>query len=874
MSIRTSAGEILVSGVDVVNTTSGFANQAAGFENNPGANLANLATAASLVATAASVLLSNPVVSALAGQVNVGAGSVSLADGLTNLNQSINNLNSGTGSAGAVIDAGLSVVGAAGAIMSAIPIPQVRAAGVAMQVGASLGREGLKNGWWDGLGDLGNAIGDAIKDGFGRAKNWTWPRDPIILDLDGDGLETVGLASNVYFDHDGDGVLTKTGWAGSDDALLVWDRDVNGTIDTGAELFGDFTPLPNGTLAPNGFAALAALDSNGDDILDASDPAFAELKLWRDASQDGVSQGDELISLAEAGIVSLNLANALKNQRLSNGNTLAREGSFTRADGSESAMGEFHLAVDTFDTQFAESIAVPEELKHLPNVGGAGNVRELQQAAAQSGDVAGLLAQFQNAGTRAEQKALLDQLITAWAGTSGMAKTLEERGGTKFRFGYEAFGNERRSAHFIPAAIVPFVPGQLMGPPDAEAPYLTETYRNLIAEWNRKLHVLEAFNGQYFFNLPDEKAQTPPPNWGLAVGSVSGGGGGGGAAYVGPPLPLSLVIQFSQVQLDLLQAAYDSLKESVYATLVMQTRLQPYLDQIDLVLDDSGLRLDASQLNQMLADKRADDPENALADLLDLDRYAGNFLSETNWQGLADFDQLIETLPITPSIAALLAEFKVRTLTSGDDSASLTQNADIGLAGDGNDRLYGYNGNDRLFGQGGDDIIYGGNGDDLISGGAGNDVLYGEAGADTYVFGRGYGHDTIRDYAEGGVRRDTVRFLGLTPTDIRVTADYNDSLTFTVTDTDETLSVPKNGWWWGENGVGQYVFDDGTVWSHDDALRTTVAATTENDDVIHGSSAGDTITGQAGNDTLIGNGGDDVIDGSAGNDLLIGRGRQ
>ena len=58
-----------------------------------------------------------------------------------------------------------------------------------------------------------------IKEWWDRAKNWVWPRDPIILDLDGDGLETVGLASNVYFDHDGDDVLTKTGWAGSASAL-------------------------------------------------------------------------------------------------------------------------------------------------------------------------------------------------------------------------------------------------------------------------------------------------------------------------------------------------------------------------------------------------------------------------------------------------------------------------------------------------------------------------------------------------------------------------------------------------------------------------------------------------------------------------------
>ena len=264
----------------------------------------------------------------------------------------------------------------------------------------------LARNWNSLLNDLGDFFGDL----FNRAKSWTWPRDPIILDLDGDGLETVGLNANIHFDHDGDGVLTKTGWAGQDDALLVWDRNANGTIDTGAELFGDFTPLPNGTLAPNGFAALAALDSNGDGILDAFDPAFAELKLWRDASQDGQTGSGELISLADAGIVSLNLANTLKNQNLANGNQLTREGTFTRADSTTSAMGEFKLATDTFDTKFANEIEVPETLKTLPTMGGTGNVRELQQAAAQSGSVAGVLAQFQGATTRAEQKALLDQI--------------------------------------------------------------------------------------------------------------------------------------------------------------------------------------------------------------------------------------------------------------------------------------------------------------------------------------------------------------------------------------------------------------------------------------------------------------------------------
>ncbi|MEZ5616213.1 MAG: calcium-binding protein [Rhodocyclaceae bacterium] len=681
------------------------------------------------------------------------------------------------------------------------------------------------------LGELGQWLGergffDPIFGPFERAKRWLWPRDPIILDLDGDGLETVGLASNVYFDHDGDGVLTKTGWAGKDDALLVWDRNSNGSIDTGAELFGDFTPLPNGTLAPNGFAALAALDSNGDGILDANDPAFAELKLWRDASQDGVSQGGEFISLTDAGIVSLNLTNLLKNQRLSNGNTLSREGSFTRADGTTAAMGEFKLAIDTFDTQFADEIEVPEALRSLPNMSGAGNVRELQQAATQSGAVAGLLSQFQSAPTRAEQKALLDRLLAAWADTSGMAKSMEERSNGRYRIQYDAFGNERRSNNLTGLVGDTLATGgALMS--DALGPGVSARYRALIDEWTQKLHILEAFNGQYFFNLPEKKSQTDGANWGLFLqaGSTAGSGSAAMALEAYPILHVS----FSQGQLDLLQQAYDGLKESVYASLAMQTRLKPYLDVIELVIDEAGIRLDATQLNQMLADKKTLDPENYLADLLDLDRYAGGFLAGTNWVGLADFDTMIDTLPQTTGIAALLNEFKVRTLTGGDESQWLGNGADIVLAGEGNDRLYGNNGADWLFGQGGDDIIYGGNGEDLLSGGAGNDLLRGDAGADTYVFGRGYGHDTINDNAENGIQRDSVRFTGLTPADIRVTADYTDSLTFTITDTGETLTIPANGTWWGRNGIGQNVFDDGTVWRHGDALRATVAATTDGD---------------------------------------------
>ena len=77
-----------------------------------------------------------------------------------------------------------------------------------------------------------------------------------------------------------------------DDGLLV--RDLNGN---GAELCGDGTRLQNGQLAGTGFAVLADLDSDKDGIIDAADNVYAELKIWRDLNQDGISQANRKWSL-------------------------------------------------------------------------------------------------------------------------------------------------------------------------------------------------------------------------------------------------------------------------------------------------------------------------------------------------------------------------------------------------------------------------------------------------------------------------------------------------------------------------------------------------------------------------------------------------
>ncbi|WP_240488032.1 hypothetical protein, partial [Acinetobacter baumannii] len=75
--------------------------------------------------------------------------------------------------------------------------------------------------------------------------------DPVVLDLDGDGIETIAANkwAGVLFDHDNDGIRTSTGWVGSDDGILVLDRNGDGVINDGSELFGDSVTLKDGSQA-------------------------------------------------------------------------------------------------------------------------------------------------------------------------------------------------------------------------------------------------------------------------------------------------------------------------------------------------------------------------------------------------------------------------------------------------------------------------------------------------------------------------------------------------------------------------------------------------------------------------------------------------
>ncbi|MEW6351489.1 MAG: hypothetical protein AB1646_20750 [Thermodesulfobacteriota bacterium] len=175
-------------------------------------------------------------------------------------------------------------------------------------------------------------------------------RDPLVLDLDGNGIQTTreGRAwseGRAFFDLNSDGFAERTGWVSANDGLLVWDRNDNGFIDDGRELFGSGTALTAGGAASTGFQALADLDSNHDGIISSTDAAFSLLRVWKDQDEDGFSFPTDLYTLEELGIASINLTPAGAGSGTdAQGNTQDRVGTFTWADGSSGQIAEYTFA--------------------------------------------------------------------------------------------------------------------------------------------------------------------------------------------------------------------------------------------------------------------------------------------------------------------------------------------------------------------------------------------------------------------------------------------------------------------------------------------------------------------------------------------------
>jgi trimeric autotransporter adhesin len=662
---------------------------------------------------------------------------------------------------------------------------------------------------------------------WGESKNAKRPfkMDPLILDLDGNGIKTTNVQAGAFFDHDANGFYEQTGSFAPGDGFLAMDRNGNGIIDDGRELFGTDTILRSGKKATNGFQALADLDSNKDGKIDASDEAFSKLRvLTINANGDAY----ELRTLEELGIKAVNLNSTIMNQTDIEGNIQNRLGSFDKVDGSAGQIAEYTLQRNTMYTIPTTWSGVPDDIAVLPDLQGYGNVYNLQQAMVRdtTGQLKSLVEQFAAETDVTARNSLMDQIIFEWTGSSDVLSS--SRGGQM----------------------------------DA-----------------RKLVALEKFFGEGWEGWVQVKIFI----------SGGGGGGGGGAPWILSPNPnYNAAVHLNDAYRLLSEQMYAQLMgqthlkdlyDKISYTISNETQ-QISIDFNPVIADlQSKLTQDPEtgkqELSEFARTLRGLGAQNSNVYLS---------LRETFIRQDPTLDWVFDTggLPVYEHLdqgtgwyhwhifGTENADAVRDTFGEGDGWINGIGGNDVIYGTDRNESLVNSTGDALFVAGGGNDTIYAGEGNNILDGGTGDDTLYGGKGNDTYIFRRGSGHDTIIDVDTTQGNVDTI-WLGsdLKPEDV-VLRRSGDNLVLKIKDTDDTITTKdffRNGS--TLNRIEQIQFMDGTIWTESDILLMTYSAS-EDDDVIFGGVGSDNLSGLGGNDTLFGLGGNDLLHGNEGNDNLYG----
>ena len=669
-----------------------------------------------------------------------------------------------------------------------------------------------------GIGIAMYAAGNAaVDDLFKKSQNYTPPPpvDPLILDLDNDGIETIGKDEGVVFDHNGTGVKINTGWINSDDGFLVLDRNGNGLIDSGRELFGDSTPLFDeeglqiGT-AQDGFAALAQEDTNGDGVVDQQDARWEQLRIWRDLNQNGISEANELATMGESSIVSITVNKQQNSQVLNNGNFVADIGKYYRLNGSTGItaaaanMADVNFSVDTFNRVFTDIIETTGTTGALPNLLGSGIVRDLRQAASlptPDGQIlASILNQYSLSENKSEQLELLDDLVIAWADT-GNLKDLEYRVNSH---GYTLLSN-------------------------------------LSEDMDKKIAVLEQFNGRSFYRLPWENNDYASGLIGLSIDNEN----------------KIVHINMHSSQISLLNQAWNALTSYVYDGLLLQTRLRPYFDNIVLELGIENIQVDIDKSEHLFNSKFEYSPRDAVQDLLDFERIAGRELRSIGWKG---FNLLRNWIISSIDNETALSEIETALKEFGFDSARFD-----GIGSSQNDVVINKD-SSLLDGSYGDDLLLGGSSDDILINGSGNDLFYGGSGNDTYFFESADGADTIIE-TQGEQDADSLKFgRNLHIGNFDVFRDNQDLVFEHINDRDSIRIAA----WFDSLQVDSHQLDTLILSTGEELSFSKMQIGSENDDTLEGTVSDDFLVGSSGNDLLSGGAGNDLLMGGSGVDTLIG----
>ncbi|MBM7625088.1 DUF2974 domain-containing protein [Sporohalobacter salinus] len=451
----------------------------------------------------------------------------------------------------------------------------------------------------------------------------------LILDLNGDGIKTVGQENGVHFDLDNNDFKEKTEWINSKDGLLTLDKNNNGIIDDGNELFG--------TETESGFEILGEYDSNSDNKIDQNDEIYSRLKVWQDKNQNGESEAQELYTLKELDIKSIGLDHKEISKVEENGNIIRNKGNYENINGELNQVKEFFLARDVINTEESKVIGEIEEIKGLPELRGYGNVRSLRQAMLKDDKLIEYVEEFRAEKDSQKRQEIMDKILFTWTES-------------------EDIDPDSRAGRF-----------------DA-----------------RKLNVLESFFGTEFNGVRGKN-------------------------------PIHNVIST-------LETSYDKLSGMLYSGLMLGTHLKEVNQNIIVSETDNGeTYYDFSKVSNVFSKYVKDDR-----------KYAKSLLNEfTKVINSYDLENKSNTLKFYEDIYEI-------------DNTLLKGNFHFEVGNENNNELNGDNNDEILIGFKENDSISGNNGDDILVGGKGSDYLEGGMGSDIYEFSKGFGRDTVKDYASKG----------------------------------------------------------------------------------------------------------------------------
>ena len=638
------------------------------------------------------------------------------------------------------------------------------------------------------------------------------PTSPLIIDLNGDGVQTTSLQqSAVFFDLNGDGFAQNTAWVSPEDGLLVLDRNANGSIDNITELFGSSTQ--------DGFTQLRALDDNGDGVIDTADAAFNDLRVWIDANSDGISQSDELKTLVELGITVIDATAAIVNAQNS-GNPVTHESSATTNDGATLQVLDVWFRNSAVNTKFIlpDGYDYAPDALILPQLQGYGRIADLRYGMSEN-----------------------DLLRTA---VSDLIANVNGMTGAEFRTSFEAIFQQWAGVE----AIDPASRGEYV---DA-----------------RHLVLLERMFASDFLQTLGTNAGTPDP------GPNAGFDLEQSYQDLLDSMMSRFAVQIYVSQLRAFDGSGTEPQAADIA--VMQAALDsPFRNLSDLFYNQDVNRLTTrdvdAALHTALGNLPADSVQ-AIAQMdllmtvlsgLRVDLFGG---SETAFRGaLTGVLGQIDDLALRELVLARAGTLD--ELTSGTAGADALAIADIAYRPDSDQLRPDANG---IWGREGNDTLSGGFGGDsyIFTAGDGTDVVDDRGSADHLQV------DDWGIFVNFG-GTDQLLFVGRSSKDASFTRD-GVNLVISFTDGSGDKVTVSGQFAVDEAGhIEQLVFADQVVGqSNLEALFASQTATSGADDILGSAQQGDVIIGGLGNDTLNGRGGDDVYRYSAGDghDIIIDRG--